>query len=315
MKLCETTVCYNGGKCVDIPGFYRCDCAAGFTGPNCRAGIDECASFPCFGGGYCKDGVNSFTCTCTKNRYGDLCESKLNFCIRNFTPDSISLPFRFTTCIESVKTVKCIGKVEMPSTKSLKFQFKGTHMSSHCLTYLVKSSNLYSFGEKISFQKGLYLFTVEKRPDNCQRHHIERLHGSSWLESCNTCTCSDGTVKCTQVVCPPLNCISRDTNRVQGCEESGFKCIERNVSCLREPCPRFGQCEGNKEVNREGDKEAIFKLKCDPASSNRVTEDCAKVHLVFSKEKLPKVNLVKFSRYNRSIEKALVVMYFHGGLT
>lgn len=83
--MCETTLCYNGGKCLDIPGSFRCDCAAGFVGANCRVNLDECDPNPCFGGGHCKDGVNSFTCTCTKERYGALCESKSNHkcCIKS----------------------------------------------------------------------------------------------------------------------------------------------------------------------------------------------------------------------------------------
>ena len=126
--------------------------------------------------------------------------------------------------------------------------------------------------------------TIEKRPDNCQRHHIERKHGSEWRENCNNCDCDNGAVKCTQILCPPQNCISRDTNRAQGCEESGSRCVEmKNVSCLRDPCPRFGQCV------QDGDTQAVFKLECDP-STNQVTDDCAKVHIVFSREKIPKVS-------------------------
>lgn len=127
------------------------------------------------------------------------------------------------------------------------------------------------------------LMYLDKKPDNCQRNHIERKHGSSWLENCNTCICSDGSVKCTQILCPPKNCISHD--RIQGCEVSGSSCIEKNVSCLREPCPRYGQC-----VAQSGNTEAIKNLECDPLT-NEVSEDCAKVHLVFSREKLPKVRI------------------------
>ncbi len=57
------------------------------------------------------------------------------------------------------------------------------------------------------------------------------------------------------------------------------------MSCLREPCPRYGQCS----VATAGDKEAVIrKLGCD-SLTNQVTKDCAKVHIVFSREKLPKV--------------------------
>ena len=100
------------------------------------------------------------------------------------------------------------------------------------------------------------------------------------------CTCSDSVVECTQVVCPPKNCISSVTNRAQSCEEIGSRCTEmKNVSCLREPCPRFGQCMV------EGKTQASRHQECGPAT-NYVSDDCVKVHLVFWKKKLPPVRFV-----------------------
>jgi hypothetical protein len=62
----------------------------------------------------------------------------------------------------------------------------------------------------------------------------------------------------------------------------------KNVSCLREPCPRFGQCV------EDAKKEALIKLECDPLS-NELSDDCAKVHIVFSREKLPVVSNLFYS--------------------
>ena len=123
---------------------------------------------------------------------------------------------------------------------------------------------------------------ADKKPDNCMRNHVKRLHNTTWSEDCNSCGCNDGRVQCTKVLCPPNNCISPATNRVEKCEEGG-SCVEvKNASCLRDPCPRFGQCFVESEVLSQ------TEVECD-ASTNLVTDDCAKVHLTFSKEKLPKV--------------------------
>jgi EGF-like domain len=65
--------CHNGGQCVDGVNWYRCECAKGFTGPDCRINIDECASSPCKYGGTCIDGIGTFECKCPPRRRGALC--------------------------------------------------------------------------------------------------------------------------------------------------------------------------------------------------------------------------------------------------
>jgi hypothetical protein len=43
---------------------YICLCTNGYSGYNCEADKNECASSPCLHGGTCAQGVNSYTCTC-----------------------------------------------------------------------------------------------------------------------------------------------------------------------------------------------------------------------------------------------------------
>ena len=35
---CKNSPCKNGGKCTNLMGSYRCDCAQGFTGKHCDQG-------------------------------------------------------------------------------------------------------------------------------------------------------------------------------------------------------------------------------------------------------------------------------------
>lgn len=35
---CLDKPCKNGGKCVNLPGSYRCNCKVGFTGRHCEKG-------------------------------------------------------------------------------------------------------------------------------------------------------------------------------------------------------------------------------------------------------------------------------------
>ena len=66
---------YNGGKCIDGDNWYVCECAEGFSGPDCRINKNECASNPCTYGSTCIDGIASFRCICPPGRTGELCET------------------------------------------------------------------------------------------------------------------------------------------------------------------------------------------------------------------------------------------------
>lgn len=34
----DSTICQNGGFCMNTQGSYQCQCASGWTGPNCEIG-------------------------------------------------------------------------------------------------------------------------------------------------------------------------------------------------------------------------------------------------------------------------------------
>src|SRR5690606_18200856 len=44
---CADHECQNGATCEPDGDDYSCDCADGFSGPNCETNIDECADEPC----------------------------------------------------------------------------------------------------------------------------------------------------------------------------------------------------------------------------------------------------------------------------
>lgn len=65
---------YNGGICVDGVNWFRCECAPGFAGPDCRININECQSSPCAYGATCVDEINGFRCICPLGRTGTRCQ-------------------------------------------------------------------------------------------------------------------------------------------------------------------------------------------------------------------------------------------------
>ena len=74
----ETTLCKNGGICVDnMAEFdYKCMCKPGYTGQNCEIEINECESMPCMNHGKCLDLINSYACVCKLGFSGRNCQKK-----------------------------------------------------------------------------------------------------------------------------------------------------------------------------------------------------------------------------------------------
>ncbi|KAL3068171.1 hypothetical protein niasHS_015774 [Heterodera schachtii] len=68
--------CQNGGKCVNLPGTFECQCPPGFEGPICQHHIGTCVTSPCGRHGKCKDTDNrgNYRCQCHANFTGTHCE-------------------------------------------------------------------------------------------------------------------------------------------------------------------------------------------------------------------------------------------------
>ncbi|XP_071442369.1 protein crumbs isoform X3 [Hetaerina americana] len=117
--LCFEGQCKNGGHCNDPTRSSKCDCAAGFEGPDdgCETNIDECVLKPedipdmpgkgprgekevlekndlppplprysghnCQNGATCRDAIANYTCECTPGWQGWLCDQKIDECASN----------------------------------------------------------------------------------------------------------------------------------------------------------------------------------------------------------------------------------------
>lgn len=80
----------NYSSCYKFSFSFRCQCAAGFTGPHCELNINECQSNPCRNQATCVDGLNSYSCKCRPGFSGRRCETGIYelYVINNNTKNS-----------------------------------------------------------------------------------------------------------------------------------------------------------------------------------------------------------------------------------
>jgi hypothetical protein len=64
--------------CVDEVQGYTCECVHGYTGAFCEEDINECDMYQCLNGGTCEDGVGDFVCNCPELFSGKECEEPLD---------------------------------------------------------------------------------------------------------------------------------------------------------------------------------------------------------------------------------------------
>jgi len=80
---CLSNPCQNGGVCSELDIFtYKCDCPAGFEGPQCERDQRACAQNPCGPDGVCKGfrfgSALPYVCLCQEgNAYGPSCQQAI----------------------------------------------------------------------------------------------------------------------------------------------------------------------------------------------------------------------------------------------
>lgn len=57
-----SSLCRNGGLCVDAGTTHHCRCQAGYAGSYCEDQVDECSPSPCRNGATCTDYPGGYSC-------------------------------------------------------------------------------------------------------------------------------------------------------------------------------------------------------------------------------------------------------------
>ncbi|XP_066503452.1 protein kinase C-binding protein NELL1-like [Hoplias malabaricus] len=193
-RLCETDIdecaegliqCYNGSRCVNLPGWYHCQCRSGFhdngayllDGSSC-VDVDECVTqtHTCWNDSVCVNLPGAFDCVCVA---GPECtgacvqenELKNNGDEWILRQDPCSL----CTCKDGrvfCRRRECV--CDDPDVDLFCCPECDTRQSSQCLH---------------------------------QSGHTLYRSGDTWVYSCQQCRCVEGDVDCWPLPCPELGCV------------------------------------------------------------------------------------------------------------
>uniref|UniRef100_A0A672MFL2 Delta-like protein n=1 Tax=Sinocyclocheilus grahami TaxID=75366 RepID=A0A672MFL2_SINGR len=276
---CDAATCSNGGTCYDHGDTFRCACPPGWRGSTCNtAKSSTCASSPCLNGGTCVGGGDTFTCICKDGWEGPTCAQNINDC----NPHPC---YNGGICVDGVNWFRCecapgfAGpdcRINIDECQSSPCAYGATCVDEingfRCVCPLGRT------GPQCQECKS-YCLIIKSFP-----------HGSRWEEECNTCQCVNGKVECTKVVCGRRPCLLPGTpgRELHSCP-GGRECLEHNfLTCLSPPCHQWGFCSS---------PEATLSLqtKCEP-NSVYLDKSCARITLIFNRDKLPTVNLPCLTR-------------------
>lgn len=143
---------------------------------------------------------------------------------------------------------------------------------------------------------------------SCHHAGLQFPHGGLWDEECNACRCTDGSVRCSKVrsvltnksrprgnrsKVPPLQVrCGRRPCRLQAPPSpadavapscpGGHECVQHPfLTCFTPPCHQWGVCS-------TPDPPTPLNTQCEP-NSGYLDNSCARITLVFKKDKVPKV--------------------------
>ncbi|XP_076100545.1 protein jagged-2-like [Mytilus galloprovincialis] len=279
---CDNSTCLNKGKCIDLDTTFTCQCPDDYDGSTCQIrSINACDNSPCRNHGTCVNSGDTYTCLCKEGFEGSMCEININDCnpfpcynggrcidgenwyicecangfagpdCRVNINECISDPCTFgSTCVDGIGSFKCI----CPPGRT----------GALCAEVAGKMPSPLSC-----------LFNRRTYPDK-----------SKWEHECNSCSCENGVVTCSQIWCGPSNCLnnSRYVGNVIECSEGQTCVIQTDKICFTPPCVPWGHCEDLRE-----NKDTIpyhVDSNCE-SNSPQLSNNCAKILLIFDKSKTP----------------------------
>lgn len=214
--VCNQT-CVNGGQCI-APNV--CGCRRGYTGNSCEIDIDECSLglHTCYPNARCVNMPGWYFCECKqgfqsrfRNNSGILCEDidECELHIHTCHPTAI--------CVNEKGSFSC--KCKNSTTCSLNCMYyddekyngekwiSPTNPCHHCNCYngvvhCERSCDCSNSNVDTSCCPHCY------KNRTCKHQESSKIiqNGEKWIYQCQTCECLNGEIDCWEMECPPVSC-------------------------------------------------------------------------------------------------------------
>ncbi|XP_012868184.1 PREDICTED: protein jagged-2 [Dipodomys ordii] len=315
---CEGKPCLNALSCKNLIGGYYCDCLPGWKGVDCHININDCHGQcrhggtckptplhtppallsgrvcpvatatplpllltaknssclpnPCENGGTCVGSGDSFSCICRDGWEGRTCTHNTNDC--NPLPC-----YNGGICVDGVNWFRCecapgfAGpdcRINMDECQSSPCAYGAT---------CVDEINGYRCSCPPG-RTGSRCQDVVEFGRSCWSRGVPLLHGSSWVEDCNSCRCHDGHRDCSKVWCGWKPCLlSSQPDALSAQCPPGQQCQEKSQGqCLQPPCEAWGECRAEEPLPPS--------TLCLPRSGH-LDNNCARLTLRFNRDQVP----------------------------
>ncbi|XP_072128583.1 protein jagged-2b isoform X5 [Mobula birostris] len=277
---CDGNTCSNGGTCYDVGDTFRCVCAPEWDGSTCNlAKNSSCIPNPCQNGGTCVGSGDTFTCVCKEGWEGPSCTQNKNDC----SPHPC---YNGGICIDGVNWFRCecapgfAGpdcRINIDECQSSPCAIGGTCVDEingyRCICPAGRAGHRCQ--EVIGFGKSCF---------TSGQYHP---HGLRWDQECNTCQCMNGNINCTKVWCGQKSCLLQDRPGRENfqCPEGQTCQVSPWLKCFSPPCTDWGECNPQSALP--------VHTTCQP-NAPYLDNNCAKITLLFNKEKVPKGITVEY---------------------
>nr|XP_033808556.1 protein jagged-2 isoform X1 [Geotrypetes seraphini] len=272
---CDANTCSNGGTCYDAGDTFRCSCPLGWEGSTCNlAKNSSCIHNPCMNGGTCVGSGDSYSCICKEGWEGRTCTQNTNDC----NPHPC---YNGGICVDGVNWFRCECA---PGFAGPDCRINIDECQSSPCAYGATCIDEIN-GYRCSCPPGRAGPRCQEVIDigkPCWLKGMQFPHGSKWDQECNTCHCLNGSADCTKVWCGRKPCLlpSLYGHSLESIQcPAGQDCqIKASVKCFQPPCAEWGECSA---LEKRPDN-----FKCEP-SSGYLDNNCARITLIFSKDKMP----------------------------
>ncbi|XP_055623547.1 protein serrate [Toxorhynchites rutilus septentrionalis] len=249
---CMPGQCLNGGSCVlsPISGISQCRCAVGWGGPFCNEPVDQCQGQPCHNGGTCESGPGWFRCLCARGFSGPDCRINVNEC----SPQPC---LGGATCKDGIGGFTCICPV---GRRGVRCEILLSDPSSVCSNTTTNSP----YDPLVS----------------------QDLPATVDESNCNSCVCTNGKPRCSNLWCGLNNCLNR-SHSGNACESHQVCVPAAQESCISPPCTPRGDCRTFEPSRRVAPPRIPAPIDCWPNQATLGTQ-CARVSILLEIARLAK---------------------------